>query len=646
MKQFIKLLSILSAAAAICCSCEDFLSLSPKDKITAENLLSSDGGINAYMAKQYQMIPIEDFRYCFTQGGDGAWTNTRSDGGKTNMMSGPEASHSEWGDYIGQSNFYENWDALYKRVRSFNELKDNIPFMKPSNPATIEQITGEYYFMMAYTYFALAKRYGGVPIIESTQEYKGDYEEVKVPRSTEVETWKFVLRMCDEAIKHLPDAMTQQRASKWAAYALKSRAALYAASVGKFWNRDGAGLTGEAVTEKLVGGFTQEDINFFYKECMTASAEIIKSGKFSLNGGENPSTLEEASENYRKIFIEGEGMNEVIFLRSYVYPGVAHSMGWWHMPNQQAVQFGARCQPTLQLVESYPVIDPVTRSATYDVKYETTTDGNEDYVGWDFNSSLNYKLYDYDNPLEIFKNRDPRLYASVILPFSKYSNQTIIVQGGIRRQDGSMIWKSNDAYEFGGKTYYGLGSADKETGCSGWVDRAANGIHSGFCLRKYLQDADKNQSYDRICTPFVDLRFGEVLMNYAEAVAESGLAEVSGVSGAECLNRVRHRAGFTDNQPCTAEIVRKERRAEMALDYYAVWDYMRRRELHNGVFDGHTRRQGLMPVLDFTTGEPKYIFVRINSDANHNDPRIFEPHSYYRPIPGISGNSLIQNPNY
>lgn len=98
--------------------------------------------------------------------------------------------------------------------------------MKPSNPATIDQVKGEYHFMMAYAYYALAKRYGGVPIIENVQDFNGDYEAVKVPRSTEVETWKFALHMCDEAAKTLPDATTQERANKWTAYALKSRIAL------------------------------------------------------------------------------------------------------------------------------------------------------------------------------------------------------------------------------------------------------------------------------------------------------------------------------------------------------------------------------------------------------------------------------------
>ena len=53
----------------------------------------------------------------------------------------------------------------------------------------------------------------------------------------------------------LPDAYFSVRIcialTKWAAYALKSRVALHAASVAKYWNL--APLAGEAVTQKLVG---------------------------------------------------------------------------------------------------------------------------------------------------------------------------------------------------------------------------------------------------------------------------------------------------------------------------------------------------------------------------------------------------------
>lgn len=618
-------------------ACSNFLEVEPKDRMTGNALFASDGGINAYMAGLYFDLPIEDYRYDFCT----RFNVTRCDGGKTNMMATPEAVHSEWGDHAGQPERYGNWGDLYVYVRKYNELKANLPLMRPSNPATLETLRGEYHFFLAYTYFALAKRYGGVPIITEVQQFNGDYKTIKIPRSKEVATWKFVIAECDSAIKLLPNTTIQERANKWTAYALKSRVALHAASVGKFWNANGAGLTGQAVTEGLAGGFTAEDIRFFYQECINAAAEVIKSNKFALYG-EAPATLSEAASNYGKVFTAGKGISEVMLIRNFIYPGVAHNMGKWHEPNQLSIEFGGRVGPTLDLVESYAKIDPVTRAATYNVKLVTTTDGNEDYtVGYSFSKNINYKRY--DNVQEIFANRDPRLYASVILPGSQFGGKTILIQGGLVKNNGDAIWLTNDKYTFNGVDYYGKGDAS-EGNVSGWVNNRANGTRSGFLLKKYLTGAN-DQIWDQVVTPFSELRYAEVLLNYAEAVAESGLPDAGGVITArEALNKVRKRAGFLDDVVLTPQNVRYERKAEFALEYNTTWEYYRRREYHT-FFNNTYHRRGLIPMADFTTGALKYIFVRANVEPG-NSAKSFEPKAYYRPIPGIENNSLIQNPNY
>jgi hypothetical protein len=631
------LISIFFLTLLSLSSCSDYLDVEPKNKLTVNALLASDGGINAYMAGLYYDLPIEDFRYDFCSN----FNVTRCDGGKNNMMATPEAVHSEWGDHAGETNRYGNWEAIYKYIRKYNELKSNIPLMKPSNPETLIRVKGEYFFFMAYSYFALAKRYGGVPIISEVQNFDGDYDALKIPRSKEVDTWKFTLAQCDSAISLLPGTTTQERANKWTAYTLKSRIALHAASVGKFWNLNGAALTGVAVTDGLVGGFTSSDIQFFYQECINASAEVIKSGKFNLNG-ENPATLEEAAVNYWKLFTQGKGILEVIFLRNYAYPGMAHNMGKWHEPNQLAVEYGGRCCPTLDLVESYAVIDPVTRTGTYNVKLQTTEDGNENYtVGYSFNKNINYKRY--NNLNAIFANRDPRLYASVILPNTSWGGKTIVIQGGIVKENGDAIWQANDRYSYNGIDYYGKGNAD-EGNVSGWVGNRANGTRTGFLLKKYLKGAE-DQVWDQVVTPFTELRYAEVLLNYAEAVAESGLSNAPGtITAEEALNKIRKRAGFLNEVPLTTQNVRSERKAEFGLEYNATWEYYRRREYHT-FFNNTYHRTGLVPMADFTTGSLKYIFVRANIEPG-NSPKNFDPKAYYRPIPGIENNSLIQNPNY
>lgn len=647
MKKFIYIVAGFSAAAFSLWSCSNFLNVEPKDKLTGDIIFSSESGVNAYIAGMYYNLPMECYRYDYLNGGDSdgntyGYNNGRTGMGRVSMIAGPEAVGTDIADDASYTNSFNDWDQLYKFVRAFNEMKENISLVNLNDPAKTESIkqrmTGEYYFMIAYAYFELAKRYGGVPIITEAQEFDENFDKLKVPRSTEVDTWKFVLQMCDEAVKYLPDNDDQTRANIWSAYALKSRAALYAASVAKFWEL--GATTGEAVSQRLVGGFTAEDRDFFYSECMSASAEIIKSGRFSLNG-ENPASPEEASENYREVFIDCKDMSEVIFMREYQYPGISHSMGVFHEPNQLSREWGGRCCPTLDLVESYAVMDE-NGAAEYDVPIQTTVDGNEGYEDYTFKTDVNYKLY--DNLSDIFANRDPRLYASVILPGTEWGGTTIVIQGGIRREDGSAIFLQNDPYEFNGTTYYGKGSSNNRE-YSGWETERSNGTTTGFLLKKYLTGGVTDQVMDQCTTPYPDMRYSEVLLNYAEAVAESGLPEIDGVSAKDALNKVHHRAAFKDDLELTTVNVRRERKSEMALDYTSIWDYWRRRELHD-IFNNVNQRTGLVPMLDFTSGEMKYIFVRINVEQNRTPHNFRRETAYYRPIPGIQSNSLVQNPNY
>lgn len=618
-------------------SCSDYLNVEPSDRITADNLLSTDAGINAYMAGKYYDLPIEDYRY-YPNGSQ--YHENRCNGGITNMIMTVEAVHPEWGSHIGETGSFGGWETLYRYIRQYNELQDNIARMKPSNPETLDRIRGEYHFMMAYTYFALARRYGGVSIIKSSQEYTGDIEALKVPRSTEVDTWKFIMEQFDEAIKYLPETTEKERVNRWTAYGMKSRAALHAASVGKFWDK--APLTGEAVDKKLVGGFTAADVEFFYQQAIDAAAAVIKGARYELANA-NPSSLDGIAENFGKLLTEGYNSPEVMLVRRYSFPGTCHNMGRWHEPNQLSSEFASRCCPTLNMIENFAKIDPVTRAGEYNVKFETTVDGNEDYVCTDrFDGSRNYKRY--NGPSDIYANRDPRMYATVILPGEEWGGQKIIVQGGLVKPDGSAFWKSNDSYEYNGTTYYSKG-ADNEAKYSGWVNMRANGTTTGLLLKKYLKGRD-DQVWDQITTPFTELRYAEVLLNYAEAVVESGLPGAPGcISAQDAFNQIRRRAGFLDSKPMTAENVRLERMAEFALEYNATWDYWRRREYHE-YYNGSNYRTAMVPMLDLTTGVPQYIFVRANGEAGNSSPKRFENFAYYRAIPGIESNSLVQNPNY
>lgn len=66
--------TIISALLAVCCltSCVD-LNIAPKNFVSDNDLMSSESGMNIYMARMYSYMPFEDFKYM----ANGASTSTR-----------------------------------------------------------------------------------------------------------------------------------------------------------------------------------------------------------------------------------------------------------------------------------------------------------------------------------------------------------------------------------------------------------------------------------------------------------------------------------------------------------------------------------------------------------------------------------------
>ncbi|MBL7968438.1 MAG: RagB/SusD family nutrient uptake outer membrane protein [Prolixibacteraceae bacterium] len=648
---------LIAFTAFVLPACNDFLEEKPLDRVPAEQLLNDPNGIKVLLANLYNRMPVEDFRY-----NPGQSFNYKSDGGSSFVAHGWSSSfftddatmtHGSGAGPISDG----YWD--YAGIRQVNQFLDNLEVVKLDETQK-NRLKSEAHFIRAYMYFGLVKRYGGVPLVKETLEYLqgSDNANLFIARSTEKETWDFILAECDLAAANLPAIVTSaegsNRATKWAALALKSRAALHAASIAKFWDK--APLTGEAVDKKLVGGMTIADANAYYKVCLDASKAIIDGAGKSLYKA-NPSSNIEAAKNYQEIFqnpSSGEVKNEVIFAISYIDGSITALQGHCYdvhfNPSQTATGYLAygRFSPSLNLVDIYE--DYTDDGTGKSAKIVTRTDGNENYVVADPTKvDLAVSFKKYDNLIEPFINKDARLLASIIVPGATWKNVQIIIQGGLIKQDGSkLIYTESSAPGKDGKTYftYGASTPSAYSGFRGLGNfDNANFTCSGFSLKKFLTEGKNAQGVRwSSTTDYIDFRLAEIYLNYAEAAIESG----SGDAGLAktYLNMLRKRAGHKDEIPATIENILKERRVEFAFEGPRYWDLVRRRDYHT-VFATGTRRQALIPVLDLREATPKYIFVRAN---NYYDEKangvVFQPMSYYKGIPGIGTNKLVQNPQY
>lgn len=609
-------------------SCNEFLEVEPRNKVPAEAVLSDPNGIKGYMANLYYELPVEDFVY-FPRAGFNARGNT---GSMSLSQYGLEAIHSEWPNWNQFSNQW--WNRGYQLNRDINLLEEsaaNVDFSE----AERTEIEGEIAFFRAYTYYGLVKRYGGVPLITENQAYSTDWESLRVPRNTEKDTWDFVLGQLDIAMEKLPESRhsldeTKRRATKWAAAGLKTRVALHAASVAKYW--DQAPLSGEAVTAGLVG-LPASEASRYYQEVIETAEAVIGSGKFGLYMP-NPSSPQEAARNYQDLFMDPNvAPAEVLFMKGYGHAGgpLAHDYDGWNNPNQTGEGFPhrGRTNPVLELIDRYERYEnPGMASPIL-----TTTDGQL-HEG-EFSASLDYIRF--SSPEEIFQGKDARFFASVIHPGAVWKGTRIVVQGGIVRPDGSVL-TAQGSVEHDGVTYHAYGAATNNQ-YSGF-DGTPNMTRSGFLMKKFLNEEARINTWLQSTTDYVDVRYAEVLLNYAEAVAESGLGNPELAS--QALNDIRRRAGHTVDIPLTLENVLRERAVELSFENKEYWDLIRRRTYHE-IFNNFVKT-ALVPMLDLRGEQPAYIYIRKNVPGAQ--PNTFLQRDYYRSIPGVNNNGLIQNPQH
>ena len=260
----------------------------------------------------------------------------------------------------------------------------------------------------------------------------------------------------------------------------------------------------------------------------------------------------------------------------------------------------------------------------------------------------------YNNISDPFAHKEARFKASVVYPGIEFRGKTINIQAGIWKSDDKlMIYDENfgDSETVDGKTYYPLGGASRDD-ISGfyWMGNTNDGSWSttGFGLRKYL-DYTAVDTYSQ--TPWCDLSYTEVLLNYVEALVEKGGTN-AGDSKA-VLNSIRRRAFFSDQKDATLENVLHERRIELAFSNDYSCTLWRRRAFFEKERDQHIdknggRKHALLPIVTLMGGEAKYIFVRANEFGYDVDrkPAVasFDSKEYYKAIPSYDKNGIVENP--
>ena len=317
---------------------------------------------------------------------------------------------------------------------------------------------------------------------------------------------------------------------------------------------------------------------------------------------------------------------------------------------------GSACNPTLNLADEFE------RTDGSDPKLKAYTDFNHpDEIGQDNTMDTDPDAYVYYNNLqEIFAQKDPRLFATLITPGQTFAGRNLDIQAGIAYYNPSTAKFQFETGTFASVTsnYFIIGrdtirdekgSIRLKTGNDGPA-RDAFVSHTGFYVRKFMEENPKNEFYGSKI-PSIRYRYGEALLNAAEAAFELGK---SGEALAY-LNQIRTRAGLPAKESITIKDIRNERRVELALESgHRYFDVKRWRIAHE-IFDGSiasptAMMYGLWPYKVYRPGHEthdKWIYVRRVNTSVISDPRKFILSNYYSFIPStalVNNPKLVKNP--
>ncbi len=497
-KIIITLLIIVSFAS---CN-DDLLDISPKDRISDVAVWTDAGLIKAYHTNLYNSLlhgfrinmqsKMTDEAYCSINWGAGIIPY--------GLITPDNVTSISDTDWTGGGNMYI-WNSAFQNIRKINI------FLEKMNELTIEienkeRLIAEAKFLRANIYFMLIARFGGVPIVEKSYELNTN---ITFTSDSFDDCVAFIEKNISDAMPDLPSAYVTTdtnfgRATQAACQALLSRVYLYAAS--PLFNKEKNITKWEKASnaaKTFLETYTQYDLHPDYVKCFnqpsgSVNKEIIFARNFTETNGHN---------------VPMDNLN-----RRYGAYG-----GWW-----------ASNGPSQNLVDDYDMIN-----------------GEPPFI-WESGKKTINPLSGY-NPQNPYKDRDPRLDATIIHDESTYHG------------DFFEMWVASDGKSWGYDNYR----------------QSGDNPLTNYVLRKFMPDEGTPLSWQTTYTmPWIFFRLGEIYLNYAEAQLELG-------DEGECrkyINLIRDRVGMP-NIPVTVtgeklrERLYNERRIEFAFEEHRYFDLRR-----------------------------------------------------------------------
>lgn len=631
MKKIIHILIMLAFMGQFT-SC-DYLDIVPDERAQDSDTWKTPDAIKGYLYSCYGYIP--DNR---TQG-DSYWHYTELTAvikeGMTLFKYGTYSpanlgfTHTTWADI---------WNGIHQCYMFQEAMKQAVNVDIDEN--TRNMYIAESNFLIAYFHFLSLRSYGPTMIIRELLDQNTPIDALP-ERSSYDEVVEFINQKLDEAIPYLPNVQTGDdygRATRLAAFALKPRVYLYAASPLFNGNSDMyANFKSKLDGRNLIAQeYSVEKWQQAADAAKNAIDKLTKAG-FDLYDTENagepsaekPGLPNKAQRRLRYTAIDHKENPEIIWAdtRDDDYYGIQRRTIPRQAKGTYKNDISCSICPTLQTVERFYTKNglPMNQDKTYDFenRYEYITapdncDGNN-----------------YGNPsgkvMRLNTDREPRFYAWIgyhngYFEMDKYEDKDP-GNGDPAKKAVLLQFLKNDPHGQGNRT-------------------DANFSISGFANKKWSHPLTRG---NMINYPLPLFRLAELYLNYAEALVELNRLDEAKIY----IDLVRSRAGipsvdeawdnystvpgYQNTQDGLRQIVRQERINEFYFEGHLFFDVRRWKvaEEYEGM-PGRGLNTLATKVEDFTPVDLSLM-------------RTFHKGQYLMPIPQAEVDKapqIVQNPYY
>ena len=579
MKKIIIYLATMLLAAMTFTGCYD-LETYPGDKVNEGTFYKTGDHAHQGLMGIYGMLRLNEaygYQFCFDHLGDIAY------GYNYYMMF--LATYTDRDGTI-----QAHWQTFYDGIHRVNTFIRSVKGMRGIiTDEQINEYVAEAKFLRAMFYFSLTDLFGGVPYYDESTNVNEEFMNLKQPRSSLEEVRAHILEDLDEAIKYLPvehAASEYGRATKGAAYALRGKVHLY----DKEW-------------QSAINDF--EEIVYNKSNNYGYDLDDDYARVFKLyNGAKSPETVFSIQNK------SGVGTEYGMQIQALMGCRGAYGSCWNNtVPSTQLVDMyefkDGRPFNWDEIFPGYNAMTPEQRKELLSVEM----DGSGTIVG--------LREADTAKILSAYTCRDPRLMATVIVPYSHYMGNI----GRTTNVDLIFALDHNLAGNANGGTIQNN---------AGWVS---------YLYRKFVTEGDQGGAIsNRLHTPFAFplIRFADVLLMLSEAYNEAGQLDKAVTE----FNKVRARVGMpglnsgpawmvVSNKEQMAERIRKERAVEFAGEGLRFSDLRRW-----GYEIAHKTLNNVDAVNIY--GEPIYT-------------HLFTERDMLWPIPGVErerNKELTQNPGW